>query len=348
MKSFGSRALPIQSSNWDVLANYEAQDIVRKLYKEKHGWQLNAELAREIAAPFIQARHYFNSAGRADRSVKPLLLYYGVFSLSRGLILFLQEKNKDAVLPKVHGLSTTPVWHSLLDLGIGDLADLKVKVQSSGWFVELLRSTGNRNLLRNNSSAVNYKAAGDPVPEGPVLELGELLAGLPDVKEQFMHWKSPRCFSFSCDKIGTTPELRIKVPRWPGAYIDDRLVIEVVGSDNCDLDSIDDKNIIVRTKNGANIKGFLTDRVGDTFGGIGDLYMAQSYSSGARLNKLAQLFALSYILGMIVRYHPNFWIDLIYQRSGGIAVPTFFRVIDCIEILYPQIVIDFLEENPAL
>jgi len=36
--------------------------------------------------------------------------------------------------------------------------------------------------------------------------------------------------------------------------------------------------------------------------------------------------------------------DLVHQRIGDAAVPTVYKVIDCIEILFPRIVVDFLEE----
>lgn len=331
------------SSAWDTIANYESHDIVRARYKAKHAWEPNAALAREIAAPFIQARHYYASAAEADRTVKPLLLYYGVLNLSRGLVLFLTRKLRDSSLAPSHGLSVTD-WQSVLAADKPDVADLRITVNGSGSFVELLRATGNRSLLRGGSSAVNHKSDEGLVPTGTVLGFGELLAGLPDVVEQFRHWKAPRCVPFSVQKINGTPEANITVPRWSGPHVDDKLVIDIVGPDHCDLVSMDDKNIVVRTKKGGTI-AMLTDLVGTNFAGIGDLYLTPRYASGVKLGKISQLFVLSYTLSMMVRYHPAFWMDLVHQRIGDAAVPTLFRVIDCIETRYPQIVVDFLEER---
>jgi len=336
--------MPTGKSAWDIIANYEAHDIVRTRYQARHGWEPNAALAREIAAPFIQARHYYGSAASADRTVKPLLLYYGVVSLSRGLVLFLTRKLRDAALAQSHGLWVSD-WQSVLAVDRPDLAELKITVGSSGSFVELLRATNNRSLLRSGSSAVNHKSAEGPVPSGTVLALGELLAGLPDVIDQFKRWKIPQCVKFGVQKIDGTPETTITVPRWPGAYVDDRLVIDIAGPEHCDLVSIDEKNVVVRTKSGGKTNGILTDLVSDHFLGIGDLYLARRYASGVRLGKIGQLFAISYILSMLVRYHPTFWMDFVYQRIGDAAVPTVFRVIDCIETIYPRIVVDFLEEQ---
>lgn len=336
--------MPMTNSAWDIIANYEAHDIVRKRYQAKHGRELNPTLGREIAAPFIQARHYYHSAASADRTVKPLLLYYGVVSLSRGLVLFLTRKLRDAALAPRHGLSCLN-WQSVLKSDRPDLADLNIKVTTSGSFVELLRATGNRSLLRANSSAVNHKFDQGPVPVGTLLAFGELLAGLPDVIDQFKRWKVPKCVPFSVQNINGTTESIITVPRWPGAYVDDQFVIDIIGPGHCDLVSIDDNNVVIRTKSGGTTSGILTDFVGDHFAGIGDPYLARRYASDVRLGKIAQLFAISYILSMLVRYHPAFWMNLVYQRIGDAAVPTTFKAIDCIETLYPRIVVDFLEEQ---
>ena len=74
---------------WEILANYESSRLVRKKFKEVHGRELNAEKSREICTSFVQARGYMQATLVADRSVRPLLAYYGVLSLSRALILFL-------------------------------------------------------------------------------------------------------------------------------------------------------------------------------------------------------------------------------------------------------------------
>ena len=90
---------------WEIIANYESHDVVRSLYQAKHGWKPNAAHCREIAAAFIQGRNYYAAATIADRSVKPLLLYYGIVALSRGLTLFLTRKRREAALAQSHGLS---------------------------------------------------------------------------------------------------------------------------------------------------------------------------------------------------------------------------------------------------
>lgn len=335
--------MPSSKSAWDTIANYESHDIARARYTAKHGWEPNAAHARAIAAPFIQARHYYGSAAVADRAVKPLLLYYGIVSLSRGLVLFLVRKLKEEALAQSHGLSPVE-WQTVTAAAKPDLTDLRITVNSSGSFVELLKATDNRSLLRAGSSAVNQKFSYGPVAPGTILTFGELLAGLPDVIDQLRHWKTPLCVPFSAKNIDGSAEADIVVPRWPGPHVDEKLVIAIVGPDYCDLVSCDEKTVVVRTKSGGKTAGIPTDLVGDHFARIGNLYLAQRYSSGANLAKIGQLFAISYVLGMLVRYHPSFWMDLVHQRIGDAAVPTIYKAIDCIETLFPRIVVDFLEE----
>lgn len=326
---------------WDGIASFEAHDIVRMRYQAAHGREPNAAAAREIAAPFIQARQYYLAAAGADRTVRPLLLYYGVVSLSRGLVLFLTRNLREASLAPSHGLSVSD-WQTVLAADRPDISKLAVVVNGAGSFAELLNATGNRSLIRTGSSAVNHKAECGPVERGITLTLGELLAGLPDVIDQLKHWRTPQCIRFSVEPAEPGRGSIISVPR--ADYVDAQLVLDIVGPQHCEFVTEDAGKVVVRSFNGT-AAGMFTDRIDEHFARIGDLYLARRYACGARLSKIAQLFAIAYILSMLVRYYPTSWMDLVRQRVSDAAVPTILRVIDCIEGLYPLIVLDFLEER---
>lgn len=328
--------------DWEIIANYESYDLVRQRYHAKHGRTPNAAHAREIAAPFIQARRYYDAAANADRAVKPLLIYYGVVSLSRGLVLFLTRSLRQAALAPGHGLVTKD-WPAVLSAPGPDISRLEVAVTAAGSFVELVRATGNRALLRANSSAVNHKITHDPIPADTLFSLGDLLARLPDVLDQLKRWQTPRCVRFSVEKIAGSTEAKIVVPR-SSPYIDENLVTEIVGPGHCKLVTADAKQVVVETTQGGTTNGIITDVISSNFLGIGDLLVGQRYPSGAAINKIGQLFAISYILSMLVRYHPAFWMDLIHQRIGDAALPTIYRALDCLEDLFPKISVDFLED----
>ena len=85
-------------NTWYALREFETRDITSRTYKARHGLNLSAVKSREIASNFVQAREYFRSAAGADFTVRPLLLYYGVASLARGLTLFLDPAKRETSL----------------------------------------------------------------------------------------------------------------------------------------------------------------------------------------------------------------------------------------------------------
>ena len=278
---------------WDIIANYESSDLVRARYFAKHGRRPNAAHAREITEPFIQGRQYYSSAASADKTVKPLLLYYGVVSLSRGLVLFLTRGFREAALAQSHGLSIRD-WQTVLSAAPPDIGELQISVNGSGSFVELLRATGNRSLVRADSNAVNKKFEEGPVALNTAFTLGELLARLPDVLDQFKRWKSPRCVRFKVEQIAGSNESKFTVSR-TDSYVDQELILDIVGRGHCYLVSVDAQNVVVQTKLGGTVSSIVTDFTGGNPFGIGDLFLAQSYAANAKLGKIGQLFAISYI-----------------------------------------------------
>ncbi|MEE9589542.1 MAG: YaaC family protein [Hyphomicrobiaceae bacterium] len=328
---------------WDVIANYESHELVRARYHGKHGREPNARHAREIASSFIQGRQYYAAASESDRAVKPLLLYYGVVSLSRGLVLFLKRSLREAALAQAHGLATRD-WQSVLAEPNPDIGALRVEVTRAGSFPELLDATQNRNLIRGGSSAVNRKIELGVVPAGTAFSLDDLLARLPDVIDQYKLWKIPHCVRVGIQAIPGTKDAIITVHRAAGAYVTGELVVGIVGRDYCELVSQDAEKVQVRTTRAGDYAALVTDHVKDNFLGIGDIFLAEQLAPGLQLGKAGQLFAISYILGMLVRYNPVSWMDFIHQRVGDAGLPTVLRVIDRLEYLYPQIIVDFLDE----
>ncbi len=127
---------------WLQFSFFESTDLIKQFYKKKHGLAMNSGKAKEIVSSFAQGREYFNSAKNASILVRPLLLYYGVLALSRGLILFLDHSTRENSLKKSHGLEVVN-WGNELANGIDKLPTLKVKLHRSGTFFELCQATSN-------------------------------------------------------------------------------------------------------------------------------------------------------------------------------------------------------------
>jgi len=73
------------NDTWHFLREFESKDLIKRYIKKKYDFEINTAKAHEIASAFKQGRSYFDSVKLADNSVQPLLLYYGIVSLSRGL-----------------------------------------------------------------------------------------------------------------------------------------------------------------------------------------------------------------------------------------------------------------------
>src|SRR4051794_5975820 len=125
----------ITNKYWAELLNYQSHELVKRDYFHKHGREPNAAHIKEICSPFIQAQQYFYSANSSDRAVYPLLLYYGVISLARGLTLFLSRSLREAALSPSHGLSIHD-WQKEFSNDIPDIANLKIRINGNGTFNE--------------------------------------------------------------------------------------------------------------------------------------------------------------------------------------------------------------------
>lgn len=87
----------------------ESQKLVKEMFLNIDGHELNTRRASEINSSAKQAREYFVNAGTSSFSVRPLLAFYGVSSLSRSLTLLLKKKGGEESLTAGHGL-TTESW----------------------------------------------------------------------------------------------------------------------------------------------------------------------------------------------------------------------------------------------
>ena len=139
--------------SWARLSLYESTDLVRGLFQQRHGRAANAEKAREIVSTVAQGREYFVAAAAAGLLVRPLLQYYGVLSLCRGLILLLSQNMRETSLPQAHGLSSVG-WGAKLSVETWRPPELEVRI-NNGTFLSMLESTQNSDSSRLLKNAGN-------------------------------------------------------------------------------------------------------------------------------------------------------------------------------------------------
>ncbi len=172
---------------WYALGDFETRDLTSRYYRAQHGRELSADRARQIASNFIQAREYFRSAAVADRVVRPLLQYYGVSVLSRGLVLFLNREKQEESLKSSHGL-VGDEWQSTLSGGLVKIGDLRVRL-TKGIFHDLLVATNNVFPFRVESSATaNWRPRAWMPPLDTEFRFRDIASRIADVSEQYGAW----------------------------------------------------------------------------------------------------------------------------------------------------------------
>jgi hypothetical protein len=332
---------------WEIIANYESFELIKRAYETRHGRTPGTRHAREIAAPFSHARSYFRSAVDAELTVKPLLLYYGVVSLSRGITLFMSRGLRESALTPSHGLSVRD-WSASLNREKPDFGTLRMSVTAGGSLIDLARATGNRSLLRANSSAVNYRAECPPLTTGSEFTLADLLSREPALQEHQLRWTNQtNCAPLTGLQSDDPPSdsVTIKLPKKANPPVDRALADRIFQGTQYQLSGEDDDAFCYRGPNSVAALPALTDRANPNFLGIGDIWITASMTNGLRLSKINALFSLSYALGMLVRYFPTQWTALVRGQIDDAALPTLAAAVEFIEANFPSIVVDFLNEE---
>lgn len=328
---------------WYTLREFETYEITSRRYARWHEKDLNAAKATAIAANFIQAREYYQSAAEADFTVRPLLQYYGVSTLSRGLALFLKEDDKDT-LEAHHGLKTCS-WSQMLSGNHPDFGQLTIKLFEKGVFRELLAATKGKCYLRHHSAGVNQsiRTTETEMNPGSRFTFKEITARVPGISAQYAAWTgSPPPSSVSMKSFRVRPDKQ------------NRYEYTVSQSDDVDLNTIfpaekcpnlekrkDDKNVIVEYD-----KPFVPFVSQDTIGSIPDIGVICLYSSldsGKYFTPLSACFMLSYILSMLCRYHPVIWTGLVRFGKKDAVYPLVVRILDWIQDMFPAMVVDILQ-----
>lgn len=320
---------------WRILSNYESSDLVKARFKAMHARELNTSKALEICASITQARGYMEAADGASRSVRPLLLYYGVLGLSRGLTLFLSTSLREAGLAAAHGLSASG-WGEALTRECSSIGDLKIKLNANGTLQQLIDGTGHRAFLRSNSSKPNF-VAGYPVPPADTeVSLADILARVPEVRPSYSRWR---------------PDSREVVAFWPQNDTNDgkrwMRVDPPYTAD--DVHAVMGEAVLELTTQGSVISilvpGAFGPYMSDTGGhwSVGNVVAMTPFPGGVQLSKIVITFLAAYALGMLARYYPSQWTGILGNQRHTIALPTLLATMDYIADEFPRMIVEFLE-----
>ena len=323
-------------NTWYALREFETRDITSRSYQKRHALELNASEAREITSNFKQAREYFRSASEADFTVRPLLQYYGVASLSRGLTLFLEPTKSEATLKQGHGLQVCD-WGKELAHGLKSIGNLRIRL-TKGTFYDLLVATKNKFYFRHNTSVVNWHIGGGKPLLDSEFVIDELAARIPGVSSQYTAWTSEQI------PLLVLKSLKVDNAKETIEYCVDADQEEIVN----EVFPIDIFPSRSTTKEAANLLITCSRLVVPYFAqkpgpfDTGDIVLFRPPKSQLYFTPMAACFILSFALGMLCRYFPTTWINIGRVEKGDAFLPLATRLLDWIEDSFPAMVVDIL------
>lgn len=333
------------SKAWEVLRDFESQERVKQAYLLAHGRRPRTEHAREITAPLTHGRSYFESARNADPSIRPLLLYYGVLNISRGLILMLSRGLRESALRPGHGLSCDK-WTVEMQAQNPRFEELRLTAGKSGTFVELSAATVRCTALRANSSMVNMMSRERGHVAGHTYTMGDILARVPQLERSNVAWRNVSLCSPWSTASKSPGRATLRIPRKHRKFVNRDYCDALFKNTSFQFASEEKEQFLYEGPDDFSQVPGVTDRA-DALG-IGQLWLVARYPGDVWLSRIESLFSISYALGMIVRYFPKQWTSLLKGQVSDESLPTLFEAIELIASMYPIAASDLLTGYPLL
>lgn len=328
------------SSHWNELLEFESRDLLERYINCKHNRNVSSSRVNEIISNFKQGREFFESLNVAGNTVKPLLLYYGVLALSRGLILTLCPTRSEDSLKPSHGLEIKN-WTNIIKNK--DFENLKIVI-GNGSLSELLVATNNENYFRANSTAVNYKTFIDIPKKGSSVLFGDLMRCFPDFQREYKVWLEKDLIYGVLNRLEVDEDLnRIRVDFQP--KINHESIKSIFPEEYCiDIHFGDSPNLNVTTVSFRNTGWHpnVAQKWNGPFG-ISDACIVPPMPQDICLNMIGNMFIISYVFGMMSRYFPTTWISLRRGEKGDKVYPIANGILKFIEEKYPIVTLDFLK-----
>lgn len=366
-----------RTNPWTTLSLYQNLELLSERYEYRHQCALEPEKAFEIAAHITQGRDYFFAAAEAGELARPLLLYYGVLALSRASILFAISERRESSLKPGHGLGERK-WDERFekDLAKTRLNDLHLEIRQSGTFQELVEATGNREwtmarwedqrpsfgseVKPRYSGYMGWMAGANPLQPKQCVTFGDLVGRIPDLGSFFEETTGDPSLCFPSDLVLSRGPHNMGPDVLPSIYAVGLTVHrnynelpERKSLAKClNLDWEDSYGYLQNPKQSQHFIRDLDDHLAiaeqlphirsNTRGGS---YVVAPWRDGTMLSTLPLLFALSYAVGMMVRYHPTSWHLMASVRDGNRAFPLLRELVGHIQQQFPIELADFLERK---
>lgn len=321
---------------WHDLLVFESFDLVKEYISQKFNREPNTRKINQVTSNFLQSREYFRSSKDADISVKPLLQYYGVLALSRGIILLSDSSRTEDQLKQAHGLELIN-WQK--NIHKQSFEDISVKI-TNGTFFELISATNNISYLKCNSSVVNWYIHLEPPELGEVITLKSLLNYLPDFKQEIQLWLNYDLSFGTMSSLKPLEDKKFSIKL--NSYQPDEFLTESFPTTKCD------QLQITKEKNSTTIEfvdnGWLPNfaQLTGPFLPVGDCVIIPAINQKFGINLLGTLFIYSYIFGMLSRYYPTTWLSLRRSKKGDKIFPFIYKLLDYIPRNFPLYALEYL------
>lgn len=340
--------------SWARLSMYESTELVRESFRRLRDRDLQLIRAQEVVSAFAQGREYFSAADAAGLLVRPLLQYYGVLSLSRGLVLFLNMENlRENALPQSHGLIASG-WGSSLAQANTSPAELEVEV-TKGTFGQLLKCTSEGEFISIFTAPYPNRLIFNPPPmskdiEGRRFSLKQVFARIPELRALYERTfdeaaANYRGFVFNIVDAQTTVDVFRERKDLDEETVRRQLSIP--------------QDVEIRARIQHNFVPFAPHLTyclthgGDRPFPIGlpqieptgdDTSIIAPFADNIRLSRLSRLFVLAYFLGTLARYHPTAWLSIMHGRQNGDRLLSMIREsMNIIQRSFPELTVRLLE-----
>jgi hypothetical protein len=341
---------------WNELTHYQTTDLVRQLYKSEHSREINTARTKQITSCFIQGQEYFINASRANDSVRPLLLYYGVLALSRGAIQFLDNRSEDTLEPG-HGLGISE-WHDVFTKEVPKdqrrykILALECSV-SKGTFSELATAVGNKEAVAfpGANFGVDYKTISYSIPRpmpdtARTITFDDVISRTAELARTYLAVtnRQPRTahglvsvaneggfhVCISSDPTNGAPLAVQEIRKL--FLVPDEVTISESGQ-TIHYGGQHYYYLLPDTGSAVLPKGF--PHVEDIGGGWHQLTMP--WVGNTYLSPLLRCFVISYFLGMLVRYFPSRWMALLRNDDGDASLPLLREAMRYVEDGFPKL-----------
>ena len=353
---FLTLGLLILMDSWARLSLYESTDLVRGLFQQRHDRELNASKAREIVSAVAQGREYFEAAAEGGLLVRPLLQYYGVLSLCRGLILLLSPNFREASLSPAHGLSSIG-WGSVLAADTHLPSQLTIRI-NNGTFLAMIESTHNSDVSIVFTGPYPNKILftrnrNVPGLEGVTVTLQQVLSRIPELRDIYERSFGQCAANYRAFVFTLSSTTQTDIDLFSGRHglpPEQQLRQELDIPANVDIASTPHHNFVPPELHlryrllhpaGTNFIELLPqiDNLAD-----GSVSIIAPFAPGLSFSRIGRLFLLSYVLGTLARYHPTSWLGIMQSRQkGDLLLPIIRESLGAIQQNFPSLVIKELE-----